>query len=156
MAKAIVIHKPQLPAKIEELNQFIIISNEAIKAYKAKIGALKKTGAAQEAIKGATFDGIGTAEMLFEALARLGKLLKATVTPGGSPKRTAGGMFNGAEPSLPSGITKRRSYEAQQFSRRRLFWENLLKRIFRNSGFCACNLPMMCYNSNYERCQKFS
>lgn len=43
---------------------------------------------------------------------RLGELLRP-INPGGLPKRTAGGLMAGAEPSLPPGISKRTSHQAQ-------------------------------------------
>jgi hypothetical protein len=53
------------------------------------------------------------------AKARVGELLK-DVNPGGSPKRTAGGLMAGAEPTLPPGTTKRTSHQAQTIAKANL------------------------------------
>ena len=114
----------QLPVKAEELQRFIIISNEAIKVHKAKIQTLRKTGAAQDAIKAAVSDGINTAELLFEANAKLGKIL----TIRSSPKRTSDNKLLDGKEHLPPGIKKKQSYQAQQFSSRRSIWKAILEK----------------------------
>lgn len=124
--EAIVKRKEQLPVKLEDLIQFTIISNEAIKAQKAKIRALKKTGAAQNVIKAAILDGINAAELLFEALARLGEILgeKPLRTPiiDSSLKKTIGG----SKSDLPPGIKKKQSFQTKQFHKRRPIWKAII------------------------------
>lgn len=47
------------------------------------------------------------ADILLDAEVKLGEMLEKANLAGGSQKRTTGGKFDGAESTLPSGITKK-------------------------------------------------
>lgn len=102
----------QLPATIEGLNEFIMIGKERLRVHQAKIRAIEKVGMAETARKAALQDAQDAATAVIYAEAKLGELLRP-INPGGLPKRTAGGLMAGAEPSLPPGISKRTSHQAQ-------------------------------------------
>jgi hypothetical protein len=103
------IKKNQLPANIEEIHKFILIGNEVLKAHKAKIRALEKVESSYAAKEAALKDGQDMAEILLDAEAKLGKLLKKI-----PPKRDKQSSSNRTSlPSLPPGITKKESHKAQ-------------------------------------------
>ena len=96
----------QLPATIEKLNEFILIGKEKIKVHQAKIRAITLVGMAETARRAAIEDGQDIAAVVIRAEARLGELLQATPRsyPLGSPGQTK---------TLPTGISKRTSHQAQ-------------------------------------------
>jgi len=104
--------KFQLPATIEGLNEFILIGKERLKVHQAKIRAIEKVGMAEAARKAALQDGQDAGTAVIYAEAKLGELLAAIPNkpkPDGSPR----GTFGGSEKSLPTGISKRTSHQAQ-------------------------------------------
>lgn len=99
-------HTQHLPATAEELHQFILVGKEKIKAHQAKIRAIEAVGLAETARKAALADAQDVATAVIYAEAKLGELLKAMPRqyPLGSPGQTK---------TLPTGISKRTSHQAQ-------------------------------------------
>ena len=99
----------KLPATIEGLNEFILIGKEKIKAHQAKIRAINAVGMAESARKAALADAQDVATAVIYAEARLGELLK------GIPRNieSSGRGTIETKPSLPPGINKRTSHQAQ-------------------------------------------
>ena len=93
-----------LPATIEELNTFILIGKEKLKAHQAKINAIKKVGMAKSAWKVALQDGQDMGMAVIHAEAKLGQLLKPLANPTSSRRGTR---------QLPEGINKKTSHRAQ-------------------------------------------
>lgn len=100
-------HTQHLPAKAEELHQFILVGKEKIKAHQAKIRAIDAVGLAETARKAALADAQDVATAVIYAEAKLGELLK------GMPPRAPIGFAQGNRMSLPPGISKRISHQAQ-------------------------------------------
>ncbi len=106
------------PSTIEELHAFIIVGKERLNAHKAKIRAIEKIGSAYAAKEAALSDAQDLGELLLDAEGKLGEMLAAI-----EPKYSIGysegtnGLPAGAsprrEPSLPPGITKKESHQAQ-------------------------------------------
>lgn len=115
----LVLKEKQLPASIPELKQFILVANEALKAYKVKLNAIDKLNLAK-AVKDQTLnDGQKVGSALLWAEAKMGELLKAIPKSGkkeNNQSSTNGTLVTkrGSEPSLPEGITKKQSHRAQQ------------------------------------------
>jgi len=107
------INKQNLPATVEGLRDFILIGDEALKAHKAKLRAIRKADMAQAAEEAALQDGLSAGEALIAARARLGELIPKTVKPRG--KADLG--TRGRTKTLPPGITKRDSHRAQEIAR---------------------------------------
>ena len=101
-------HTTHLPATIEELNTFILIGKEKLKAHQAKINAIEKVGMAETARRAALQDGQEMAKVVIYAEAKLGELLKAN--PPGFTKKNSGKI---SQNPLPKGISKRTSHQAQ-------------------------------------------
>jgi hypothetical protein len=109
----IVLHKEaQLPATIDELHDFVLVGEQKLKAHKALIAAIRKVPEAHAAEEAALEDAQGLAEVVIMAKAKLGSLLAATVRPRGERKK-GGSSQRTTLPSLPAGITKKESHEAQ-------------------------------------------
>jgi hypothetical protein len=115
-------HSQSLPTTTEELHKFILIGKESLKAQKAKIRAIEKANMALAAKEAALQDTQDIAEILLDAEVRLGEML-AQIKPEYSISSSKGtnGLPKGAAPrrekSLPPGINKKQSHEAQQLSR---------------------------------------
>ena len=99
-------HIKQLPANVEELVDFVIVGNEAIKSWKNKVRAIDKVNIANEAYKQSLHDGQCMGELVLLAEAKLGELLSNQV-----PLREPGGTFGN---TLPSSINKKESHYAQE------------------------------------------
>jgi N6-adenosine-specific RNA methylase IME4 len=97
-------HTTHLPATVEELNQFILIGKEKIKAHQAKIRAINAVGMADAARRATLSDAQDLATAVIYAEAKMGELLK------GSSKGT---FKKGGETSLPPGLSKRTSHQAR-------------------------------------------
>lgn len=100
-----------LPVTISELSQFILIGKERLKVYQAKVRAIDKIGMAEVARKAALQDGQDAATAVIYAEEKLGELLK-------DEDRKYVGSLEGTnvpkqEKSLPPGIDKRLSHQAQ-------------------------------------------
>jgi hypothetical protein len=113
-----IIIKPQgyLPTAIPELHKYILIGKEKLKAHKALIQALDKVGDAHAAKGAALSDTQDLAEALLDAEAKLGELL-AAIEPKTIPDGTGRGTFGGREKTIPDGITKKESHQAQTIVR---------------------------------------
>jgi len=102
----------QLPATIEGLSNFILIGKEKIKVHQAKIRAINAVGMAASARKAALEDAQDVASVVIYAEARLGELLRDTerkpIADGSSR-----GTFGGSAKTLPPGISKQFSHQAQ-------------------------------------------
>jgi len=97
-----------LPAKAEDLAEFILVGKKALIAQKAKLEAiiaLEKGFAAKEAALSDTQD---LAEVLLYAEAKLGDLI---------PPMKRGGSGGGTSETLPVNINKKQSHYAQQMNK---------------------------------------
>jgi len=101
----------RLPSTIEELIDFVIVGNEAIQSFKAKLKACNKADLAFEAKEQALRDGRKISRLVLDAETRLGELLsKNPRVYVGSPKVTDNAQLK----SLPVGINKKESHYAQE------------------------------------------
>jgi len=107
------IEKSQLPSTIEGLTNYILIGKQRLKVHQAKIKAIDNIGNAEEARQAALIDGQDAGTSLIYAEAQLGELL------GKIPKQydKLGSTQRTHLPSLPSGIDKKMSHEAQTISK---------------------------------------
>lgn len=103
----------ELPATIDELNQFIIIGKERLNAQKAKIRAIEKAGIAIIAKEAALSDAQDMADILLDAEVRLGEILEAIPL---AEKRASSAR---ELVSLPDGVSKKQSHQAQTLSKNR-------------------------------------
>jgi hypothetical protein len=109
----LILKEKQLPDSIPDLKQFILVANEALKAYKVKLNAIDKLNLAK-AVKDQTLnDGQKVGSALLWAEAKLGELLKNI------PNKYTISSIDGTnrpqrEKSLPEGISKKQSHRAQQ------------------------------------------
>ena len=76
MQREIIEHEDKLPATIEELIDFVIVSNEAVQGFKAKLKACDKAESAKEARDTTLKDGRKMSRLHLEAESRLGELLE--------------------------------------------------------------------------------
>jgi len=99
-----------LPSTIEELIDFVIVGNEAVKAWKNKLKAIDKANIANDAYKQTLVNGQKMGELVLLAEAKLGELLvpKLSEMRASSAKGTC---------SLPVGVTKKESHYAQEIHR---------------------------------------
>jgi len=112
----LIISKQSLPpATIDELQEWIIVNKECLNAHKAKIRAIQKMNMAIAAKEAAIQDGQYLGDILLDAEVRLGEMLekidKSDSRLRGSTKGTT------VKPTLPKGITKKQSHEAQEIAR---------------------------------------
>ena len=84
-----------------------------MKAYQLKVKAIDKLKVAQAVRDQAVEDGQRVAEAVLWAEAKLGQLLKGIDKKG---KTKEYGSLGGTIPTLPEGITKKQSHEAQQLA----------------------------------------
>lgn len=115
MTTAITERTETLPETVKELIDFVIIGNEAIKGFKAKLRACTKAEVANDARKIALRDGKRVSRLVYDAEIRLGELLSKT-------EREYVGSIEGTnvpqqKKTLPSGINKKDSHYAQEFYR---------------------------------------
>ena len=95
---------------IEELQEYILIGREKLKAYQVKINAIKNLGLSKDVRDKALEDSQSMATALLYAEAKLGELLKNNETShGGSFVNKKGG----SKKSLPPGISHKQSHFAQ-------------------------------------------
>lgn len=119
-------HTQHLPATAEELHQFILVGKEKIKAHQAKIRAIEAVGLAETARKAALADAQDVATAVIYAEAKLGELLK------GMPPRAPIGFAQGNRMSLPPGISKRTSHQAQTIASNPAIVEEAISRAIGN------------------------
>jgi len=103
-----------LPTTFEDLQKFILIGKEALKAQKAKIRAIEKAEMAAAAMEAALQDTQDIADILLDAEVKLGEMLEKIEKQG---KTKEYGSSGGTIPTLPSGVTKKQSHEAQEIAR---------------------------------------
>jgi len=124
MQKEIIEHTSNLPATIEELIDFVIVSNEAVQSFKAKLKACNKAEMAKGARDQTLKDGRTISRLHIEAESRLGELLSNTISK--EPIRNADGSLKGTIGKLPNGINKKESHYAQEIYKH----PELVKKVF--------------------------
>lgn len=102
----------QLPATIEQLQKFILIGSEKLKAHKAKIRAIDKVNESFAAKEAALSDAQDLADALLEAEKKLGEMLKE-IEPKYSMSSIKGTNRPHRDTTLPPTITKKESHRAQ-------------------------------------------
>ena len=117
--KELIIKKEHLPDTIKDLHKFILVGKEKLKAQQAKINAIKNLDVSHTAMKAAQEDGLRIGEVVLNAEAKLGELLK------GIPNKKA--SSGGGTRSLPKDITKKQSHYAQQVYENKDLIEETLK-----------------------------
>lgn len=106
MNGSIEIRHENIPVKPSELRKFILIGRQMITAHKAKLKAISQVGIAAAAHKAALQDAQTIAEVVLDAESRLGEIIMKI------PNKKA--SSGGGTRSLPNGIDKKMSHEAQQ------------------------------------------
>jgi len=115
MTQLVKINKSQVPAKLEDIQKFILIGRAVLKAHLAKIRALDQIGETFAAKSAALADAQDLTEALIAAESKLGEMLAKIER---KPKREHGSE-GGTIPSLPSGINKKQSHFAQAIASRK-------------------------------------
>lgn len=133
----------QVPDKVDELHQFILIGKEMLKAHKAKIRAIEKIKSAKAAREAALADTQDIADILLDAEVKLGKILERIKV---KPKSDSSGKgtFGGSEKTLPDGIDKKDSHYAQEMARHEDVVEKV-KEIAREEGKIPTRADVMAY-----------
>lgn len=75
--------KTGLPTQISELNNFISVGNERVKAYRAELQAMQKIGAAAELIEETLKSAQDAGELVLDAQVRAGEIILAMPTAQG-------------------------------------------------------------------------
>ena len=126
----IVLRESTLPATIEELRDFILLSSEKLNAFRARVRAADKLNLAKELRDKAVEEGQILAEEVFKAEAKLGSLLIRLRLRGGDRKSE---LFKNQTSSVISlnslGITERQSYEAQKIA----FHPNIVEQVLKEA-----------------------
>jgi len=102
--------RKELPASPEELGEFILIGDEALKAQKAKIRAIQRVNLGQAVYQRALEESQKMGERVLWAYARLGELLRAI------PDFHSSGRGTMKRKQLPDGINKKLSHRAQRIA----------------------------------------
>lgn len=102
--------KLDLPIKLEDLKKFILVTQEAVGLYRAKLKAVNKLNMAQSVRQQTLEDGQRVGTALLYAEARLGELLEPLTEKHETTSRSG-------RSSLPQGITHKQSHYAQQIAR---------------------------------------
>jgi hypothetical protein len=110
----ITVSEPQLPDSVEGLQQFILVTHEALKIYHAKLNAVNKLNVAKAIQQQTLLDAQKVGEALLWAKAKLGELLKPLTEGKGYDELPSKG---GRKPTLPEGITYKQSHYAQQLAK---------------------------------------
>ena len=103
-----------LPATIDGIQTYLLIGKEQLKAHQAKLRAIDKIPEAHAARGAALQDAQTLAKNLLAAEAKLGKMLAAAPKQG---KTKEYGSTGGTIPTLPPGLTKKESHQAQTIAR---------------------------------------
>ncbi len=109
-----------LPATIPELKEYILVGEAKLKAYRLKLRLIKDLNLARGVKDQTEREGREVAEAILWAAARMGEILakipkpKLDKTINGSSTGTIG---RATTRSLPDGISKRESHEAQKLAR---------------------------------------
>jgi len=128
MKKEIAIKEKQLPANIKDLQQFILVAEEAVKLYKTKLGVVNKLDMSKAIIDQTLQDGQRVGSVLLYALAKMGELLKGIPIKRDKQSSTQRTSL----PSLPEGITHKQSYFAQQLAEHKDLIEETIKEAEEN------------------------
>jgi hypothetical protein len=122
----ITVSEPKLPDSIPELQQFILVTHEALKIYRTKLDAVNRLNVAQ-AIRNRTLeDGQKVGTALLWAEAKLGELL-SQIPRKPIADSSSKGRIGGSERSLPEGITYKQSHYAQQLAEHKDLIEETIK-----------------------------
>jgi N6-adenosine-specific RNA methylase IME4 len=100
-------YKNSLPSTIDELVPYVLIGEEKIKAYRAKLSAVKKLSLSIECERAALDDAQRMGEAVIMAKSKVGELL------GRIDKSDSYTGFSKRNPVLPPGVTKSSSHQAQ-------------------------------------------
>lgn len=107
---AIEIRRDNIPIKPEDLRKFILVGRRVVEAHKAKLKAIAQIETAAAAHQAALADAQTIAEVVLDAEAKLGEMLAAI-----EPNIESSGRGTIVKhTSLPPGIDKKMSHEAQQ------------------------------------------
>jgi len=107
MANEIQLHKKNLPDNIKDIQKFILIGKEQLKAYQSKLKLIDKLDMAQDVRQQALDDTQYMGTALLWAEAKMGELLKPLSNPTASRE---------GRRQLPKGITHKQSHYAQQLA----------------------------------------
>lgn len=111
-------HEDRFPVLIEELQEFILVGKERLNAHKAKIRAIEKIQRAQAAKEAALSDAQDLGEIVLDAEVKLGEMLKAIDKTDSKLKGKDRGSKGGTtKKTLPNGINKKQSHQAQQLAK---------------------------------------
>jgi hypothetical protein len=113
---SITVSEPKLPDSIPELQQFILVTGEALKIYHAKLNAVNKLNVAQAIQQQTLLDAQRVSEALLWAKAKLGELLQQIPLKPVADSSSKG-RIGGSEKSLPEGISYKQSHYAQQLAK---------------------------------------
>jgi DNA N-6-adenine-methyltransferase (Dam) len=120
-------YSEQLPSTIEALNDYVLLSKEKINAFKVVLKSLDRQGA-QDVFERTLEEGQILGENVLYAEARLGELLEKI------PKAyRVDGSTQGTIKTLPEGIDKKQSHQAQVLARNPEIIEEVIKEA-RESG----------------------
>lgn len=108
----VTIYEQNMPATVEELVPYVLIGEEKIKAYRAKLAAVRKLNLSLEIEKAALTDAQRMGEAVIMAKARVGELLKEN--PPGLTRDKSGKI---KQNKLPDGISQQSSHQAQTIAK---------------------------------------
>ncbi len=107
----IIIKEKNLPQTIEELDRFITVGQEEVRAHKALLRAIKKTEGESENFLNRLADTQTKAEIMIDAMVAMGEML-GNISKQGDRYSSTGGTI----PTLPSGVGKKKSHYAQEIA----------------------------------------
>ena len=108
--KELIIKEQYLPDTIDSLREFILIGQQKLKAYQAKVKAIDNLNLAKEVREQAIQDAQMVGEAVLWAESKLGQLLRE-INKSQMARSSRKGTSSKA---LPDGISKKQSHEAQQ------------------------------------------
>ena len=117
--KELIIKEQYLPDTIDSLREFILIGQQKLKAYQAKVKAIDNLNLAKEVREQAIQDGQDMGKALLYAEAKMGYLLENR--PEVLPSR------RGSQSPLPEGITHKQSHVAQKIADNPTIVEEVIK-----------------------------
>ena len=126
MSELIALTSERLPQTVEDLVDFIIVGNEAIKSFKAKLQACNKSEIAKMARDQALSDGQRVSRLVIDAESRLGELLENTNNK--NHIKNTDGSLKGTIGGLPVGLDKKQSHYAQEIHRH----PEIVEEVFEN------------------------
>jgi|TARA_Y100000310_G_scaffold327677_1_gene394401 site-specific DNA-methyltransferase (adenine-specific) len=103
-----------LPDTIEDLHNYTLVGEEAVKACQAKINAIKKISDSEKAHKELLVDGQRVGKLVLNAEIKKGELLAYRKNQVGFSKKNSTG---GSKSTLPKDISKKQSHQAQEIAR---------------------------------------